>query len=470
MKAVWLFPPMGEGFPNVSQYRFYKKMPIRASIIYPYLAASGVTQINKAGHEVAFLDCPTMELTWKNVEKEISDANLVILEGRTPIIKQIWDSIAFIKRLNPLVKVAVYGDHVSWNPGETLGQGADFIIKGGDYDFGAAMLCDALAAGWSGKSKVLSYGLVQNLDSLPWVDRELVNWRPYYESWRNRDVFLWNMGMRGCYYHCVYCAWAETLWQNKIRYRSPENVATETFWLLRHYGNLEILDDSDLFVMHWGVKFAKHLLSMNISRKDVRWSCQTHPDQIRNIEDLKTTRKSGLTVVKLGVESGDDISLQTMKKGSSRKMIEKAILLLKEAGILVHANMMIGFPWETRTKVLDWISWIKKLDPNQAQFSLVIPYPNTELWQMAQDHGWFIQDPKKWELYDASFPMIKMDGLSGEEVVDLYRKCWSSFYLNPSYMWRHLKKVRHISGLKQLWRGFRSIYFGHMKAVDKRKK
>jgi len=469
MKAVWLFPPMGEGFPNVSQYRFYKKMPIRASIIYPYLAASGVTQINKAGYEVVFLDCPTMEHTWKDVEKDVSDADLVILEGRTPIIKQIWDSITIIKGLNPLVKIAVYGDHVSWNPGETLSQGADFILKGGDSDYSARWLCDRLAEG-KNPGAVVDCGLVKNLDSLPWVDRELVNWRPYYESWRNRDVFLWNMGMRGCYYHCVYCAWAETLWQNQIRYRSPRKVAEESWSLWRKYGDLEILDDSDLFDMSWGVQFARQLLNIGFSNQEIKWSCQTHPSQIRSLEDLKTMKKSGLTVAKLGVESGCDFSLEKMRKGSNRKMIEKAIRLLKDAGVFVHANMMIGFPWETKLDVLEWISWIKKLDPNQAQFSLVIPYPNTELWQMAQDHGWFIQDPEKWELYDASFPMMKMDGLSGEEVVELYQKCWSSFYLNRSYMWRHLKKVRHISGLKQLWRGFRSIYFGHLKAVDKRKK
>lgn len=317
---------------------------------------------------------------------------------------------------------------------------------------------------------VIDLGLQEDLDSLPFVDRELVNWRHYFESWKTRKVFLWNMSQRGCFYHCVYCAWAETLWQNRLRQRSPKAVAVETEFLYNGYGQLEILDDADLFDMNWGVQFAEQLLARNLGDQRVLWSCQTHPALISNLEDLKLMRKSGLQVVKLGIESGCDQSLKQMRKGSSRAVAERAIKLLQEADVIVHANMMIGFPWESKSDVEEWLNWIKKLDPNQAQFSMVIPYPNTELWHMAAEEGWFIQDPSDWSLYDASFPMLKMEGLSGEEIVDLYRHCWSSFYLNRKYIWNHLKSVRHWSGVKQLFSGFKSIVFGHMRAVDREKK
>jgi radical SAM superfamily enzyme YgiQ (UPF0313 family) len=136
---------------------------------------------------------------------------------------------------------------------------------------------------------------------------------------------------------------------------------------------------------------------------------------------------------------------------------------------MVHANLMLGFPWETKKMVYETLDWIKKLDPNQAQFSMLIPYPNTEIFQMAAENGWFIQQPK-WDNFDASFPMLRMDGLSGEEIVDLYVDLWKGFYLNWRYIWRHLKTIRHWEGIVNLWHGFRSVYFGHMKAVDKKRK
>lgn len=469
MKVVWLVPPMGEGFPNVSQYRFFKRMPIRVSIVYPYLAASGVTQIHQSGHDVKFIDCPTEEKTWKDLwhQPRIYDADLIIMEGRTPIIHEIWSAIHHVKQINPDVKVAVYGDHVSWDPGETVCHGADFILKGGDFDWAAAWLCNELEKG-KYPGVVIDLGLKENLDELPWVNRELINWRNYYESWRNRDVFLWNMGSRGCFYHCTFCAWAETFWDNRIRFRSPRSVAKETVSLVQKYGDLEILDDSDLFDFTWGLGFATQLLNMGLKNKEVLWSCQTHPAQIRNPSALKIMKQSGLRVVKLGIESSHNFSLNKMQKGSSRELCEKAIRKLQDVGIIVHANMMIGFPWETREMVLESVEWLKKLDPNQAQFSLLIPYPNTEIWRDALESKSFLQDQTDWRNYDASFPMLKMEGLDGNEVVDLYQKAWSSFYLNLKYIWRHLKTVRHLEGLRQLWRGYRSVRHGHMEAVKKR--
>lgn len=466
MKVVWLIPPMGEGFPNVSQYRFFKRMPIRISIIYPYLAASGVTQINEDGHDVKFIDCPTEQKTWRDVELRIQDADLIIMEGRTPIIHEVWSAIKHLKQLNPAVKVAVYGDHVSWDPDETLGMGADFILKGGDFDWAAAWLCNVLEDGLD-PGMVIELGLHEDLDELPWVNRELINWRNYYETWRKRSVFLWNMSSRGCPYHCSFCAWAGTFWQNKIRFRSPRLVAEETLSLVQKYGDLEMLDDSDIFNFRWGFKFASQLLSMGMQHKEVLWSCQTHPAQIRDAGALKIMGKSGLRVVKLGIESSHDSSLSKMRKGSSRKICEKAIKKLQAAGIMVHANMMIGFPWETREMVMKSVEWLKGLDPNQAQFSLLIPYPNTEIWRDAMKNFSFIRNPHDWRNYDASFPMLRMEGLTGNEIVDLYKQAWSSFYLDPHYIWKHLKTVRHWEGFMHLWRGFKSVYFGHMRAAER---
>lgn len=474
MNVLWLFPPMGEGFPNISQYRFFKRMPVRASIIYPYLAASGVTQIHNAGHNVQLIDCSTEEKTLPDITSKIEEAELIILEGRTPIINDIWTWIEVLKNLNSDVAVAVYGDHVSWDPKTTLNKGADFIIQGGDYDVSALRLVEDL----SPKNPIIPHRTIYhysqvNLDLLPFVDRELVDWRNYFEAWKKRDVFLWNMSQRGCFYHCVFCAWAKTFWDNKIRYRSIMNVAKETDQLIKRYGSLEILDDSDLFDFNWGLRWAKLLMNkFSLGKKDLLWSCQTHPSQITkmSIEDLKLMKLSGLSVVKLGIESSHDISLKTMKKASSRNLCEKAIKRLQEAQIMVHANLMIGFPWETKKMAMETLKWLKKLDPNQAQFSLVIPYPNTELWNMAEKNDWFIQDKLNWKLYDASFPMLRMEGLTGEEIVDLYVKMWSGFYLNPRYVWRHIKTIRHLEGIRNLWKGFRSVYFGHMRAVDKKRR
>lgn len=464
MKILWLIPPL-EGFPNISQYRFFKRMPIKATVIYPYLAASGVTLLSESGHDVTFLDCPTLELNWMSVNPMIKEVDLVILEARTPIMKEIWDTIWRIKYLNKTVKVALYGDHVTWNPQESLKAGADYIIQGGDYDWGALQLADLLAAGPQ-KKGVFNFGLVQDLDKLPWVDRELVDWHPYFESWKTRDVFLWNMSMRGCYYRCVYCAWAGTLWDRKLRKRSPSEVAKETAALHSQHGDCEILDDADLFDTEWGVEYSRQLHSLGLDRSSVKWGVQTHPNMIRSLEDLREMRAAGLEIVKLGLESGNDMSLWKMKKGLTIAQSERAIRLLQRADIPVHANLVVGWPWETKEEAYHTVEWIKSLHPNQAQFSLLIPYPNTELFEMAKANGWLTVMEGNWSKFDASKPMLRMEGMTNEEIIKLYQDSWRMFYLDRKFIWDNLKGVRSWSQVKKLYHGFRSVVYGHMRAVE----
>lgn len=465
-EILWFVPPVEEGYPNVGQYRFFKRMPIKISIIYPYLSAMGVTQLKLEGHNVNFMDCPTMGLEWRDLIEV--DADYIILEVRTPIYDEMLFAASRLRTLYPEAILICFGDHVTHFPEAAL-QHFDYVISGGDYGWKIKSLIRQLEIGRDperifGKDLLISAD--GGLDSLPFCDREAVPWRNYYESWRHRETFIWTMSSRGCPYRCTFCAWVKTLWRGLWRQRSVKNVADEFQFLYEKYGELEILDDADCFNMRWGARLARELLRRGFCNKEILWAVQTHPNEILKAEeDLETLRSSGLRTVKLGIESGNQETLNRIRKGLTVKTVEKAVRLLKKAEIMVHANLMIGYPWENRYDALDSLKWIKKLDPNQAQFSLLIPYPNTELYDQARSNGWLLVGETDWPAYDASRPMLKMEGLTPGEIVDLYKNCWSSFYLNPRYIFNHIKKVRHLEGIKQLWRGFRSITRGHMRAV-----
>lgn len=463
MKVIWFVPPTHKGkFPNIGQYRFYKNMPVRISIEYPYLNAMGVTQLFNAGFDVKFLDCPTMNLSWENVWPILDDAELIIMEARTPIIEYIYTCAENIP-LSSKTRVALYGDHVTWDPQEAL-KHCDYVISGGDYDYGAMKLAQQLEAG-KNPDRIFKAGLVGDLDTLAHVNRELVPWQIYYEAWRNRDVYLYTMSGRGCWYRCTYCAWINQFWENRVRQRSVNDVVSEFEEAYDKYGPCEIWDDHDCFDTAWGKQFAEQLIQKGYSHKEILWAMQTHSNMITDLDRLKLMKRSGLHVVKLGIESGNQKTLNRIKKGVTVKQHERAIQLLKEADIMVHANLMVGWPWETKKEAYHTIEWLKKLDPNQAQFSLIIPYPWTELFDMAKENGWLLVKEGDWESYDATYPMMKMEYMTSEEVVQLYQDCWSHFYLNLPYIWKHLKTMRNLQDIKQLWRGFKSIYFGHMRAI-----
>jgi len=439
-------------------------MKIRSSIIYPYLVASGCTLLKENGFDVEFLDCPTMNLGWDHVERSVDEAELVVLETRTPLFNYIMETCSKIKGLNAKIKTILYGDHVTALPNEALSnENVDYVVACGDYDVAVTELVKLLS---KSPQRYFHFPLKENLDEIPFVDRELVPWNLYYEAWRHRKEFAWTMSMRGCNYPCTFCAWVGTMWCGRIRFRSPENVADEYEYMRNTYGITEVLDDADIFITKWGVNFAKEMISRGYGKKDILWAIQTHPNQITSLEDMKLLRRSGLFTVKLGVESLNQKTLDLIKKGTTVKQIERAIKILKEAGMIIHANLMVGFPWETKEDAYNTVKKIKELDPNQAQFSLLIPYPNTEIYEQALENNWFLIDPRNWDEFDARKPMLKMVDLDNEGIKKLYKDCWAKFYLDKRYIWNHIKKVRHLEGVMQLYHGFKSIYFGHMRAMD----
>jgi len=472
IKILWFVPPANKGkYPNIGQYRFYKNMPIKTNSVYPYLAALGVTQLHKAGFDVSFLDCPIKEisisqLAWdqKYAFSGLDDPDLIIMEARTPILNYIFEVADSFRSAG--MRVALYGDHVTWDPVTAL-KHCDYVISGGDFDYGALKLAQRLRDDVVAP-RVFDAGLVQNLDCLPHVNRDLVPWRDYREAWRNRDVFLYTMSGRGCHYRCKFCSWRDTLWENTVRQRSPEDVVKEFREIYDEYGSCEILDDHDCFDTVWGVKFATQLIGAGLGHEEILWTIQTHSNMINNLDDLKIMKAAGLHLVKLGIESGNQDSLNHMRKGVTVQQHERAARLLKEADIIFHANLMVGWPWETKEEAYHTIEWIKKLDPNQAQFSLLIPYPNTELYDEAKAKGWLTVGETDWDHYDASFPMLSMSGMTPEEVVQLYKDSWSGFYFNRKYILKHVLKTRSFHDLKTLIRGFRSIYSGHLKAIHEK--
>jgi radical SAM superfamily enzyme YgiQ (UPF0313 family) len=430
----------------------------------------GVTQLHEAGHDVTYSDCPAENLSWKDVADEVDAAELIIMEARTPIVDYIYDTAERLRNARAM-QVALFGDHVTVFPEEAL-QHCDFVIAGGDYDYGAMKLAEVLSTYGARENgldpnRYFYAGLVKNLSDLPHVNRKLVPYENYFEAWKIRDVYLYTMSGRGCWFDCSFCAWNTPFWDNRVRQRSVADVVKEFWEAYAEYGKCYIWDDHDCFDTRWGLKFAQDLLTSGNTHKEILWAFQTHSNMINDLEALKTMKRAGLHLVKLGIESGNQKTLDMINKGTTVQQHEKAITLLKEAGITVHANLMCGFPWETKKEAYHTIEWIKKLDPNQAQFSLAIPYPWTGLYDYAKENNLLLVQDGDWEEFDATHPMMKMEGMTSEEVVKLYQDCWSKFYLNWRYELKHLKTVKNLADLKQLIRGYYSVKFGHMKAMKK---
>jgi radical SAM superfamily enzyme YgiQ (UPF0313 family) len=89
------------------------------------------------------------------------------------------------------------------------------------------------------------FRLDHDLKTLPWIDRDLTQWRLYAEKNGNyrRTPGTYIMSGRDCWHgKCTFCSWT-TLYPS-FRARDPKEVVDEIGDLIERYGVREIMDDT----------------------------------------------------------------------------------------------------------------------------------------------------------------------------------------------------------------------------------
>jgi hypothetical protein len=98
-------------------------------------------------------------------------------------------------------------------------------------------------------------------------------------------------------------------------------------------------------------------------------------------------RESGCEGVFLGIESGSARMLELMNKTARPHHYRRMIPLLKRAGIVTHANLIVGFPGETEASVLETLDLIEEAAPDFYRAQLWYADPTTPVWQQKETYG-----------------------------------------------------------------------------------
>ena len=102
----------------------------------------------------------------------------------------------------------------------------------------------------------------------------------------------------------------------------------------------------------------------------------------------------------------------------------------KRAGLRIHGNFAIGLNGETVEGIKQTIKWAKELDPDTAQFQLLIPFPSTPFYEHLRENNCLSNDAP-------NYPQ-----LSNEEMRKWAKRAYREFYLDWRYLKRALKDPR----------------------------
>jgi len=485
MKVLIGYPPTKseKGVALLSQNRQFQWFS-NPTYIFPVILGSAATLLKKEKYEVIWLDAIAEKTSWaefiSRIENEKPD--LFAFETKTPVIKQHWKVINELKRKFPEMKIVLLGDHVTSFPEESMKNSeVDFVIRGGDFDFSLLELCDWISKKnkkcpsgiyYKKNNKIINSGeftLEHRLDEAPFIDRELTKWKLYEKEYNLQGKpFFYIMSGRDCWWgKCKFCAWP-TLFP-RFRVRSVENVLDEIGMLIEKYNVKEIFDDSGtLMTGKWLKDLCEGLIKRGYNKK-IKYSCNMRFGAL-NQEEFILMKKAGFRLLKFGLESANQKTLDRLNKGIKVEDILKGCSMAKKAGLTVHLTMIVGYPWETKKDALHTFSLAKKLmqsgRADLLQATVLVPYPGTPLWKEAKENNWFLFNPLEYERYDMREPVLKIENSDANEIAAICGKIYTIF-LTPSYVFQRMKNVRTWNDFKFNLRGVKAV-FGHLKDFVKK--
>jgi len=344
--------------------------------------------LKKAHHEVALIDLRKLS-GWEEYQQILVGLNPDVV-GITMMSCDFNPAVRCAELAHevlPGVKVIVGGPHPSIMPDEVAScKDFDYIVKGeGEITF--TEILNSISEG--DLLPRIIQGKSPDLDALPFSDRELFG--PYEVSIPISDFqtpFMTFIAGRGCRYNCSFCQPAERkIFGTRVRRRSPKNFIEEILDCKKRYNFRSYLihDDCLLEDIKWVEEFCRLMEENNLV---IPFACQGRADLIcKNPELIKRMENIGLRAVIVGFESGNDRILKFIRKGVTVKQNIGAGRVLKDLGLKIWANYMIGLPTETVDEMLDTIRMIKKIQPDLYSPSIYTPHPGSDMFDYCVEHG-----------------------------------------------------------------------------------
>ncbi len=372
----------------------------------------------KFGHEVIIAD----QIAGEDVFKKIKNFNpdFVGITGTTAVIADSYDIADWCKKNG--FKTILGGVHVTVLSEEGL-EHADFVVKGEGED--------ALVKILGGKAErgIVTGKCVKNLDKLPKLDRDLIDMK-YYQKGKDRtpgthlhfvppNTKLSSiLGTRGCPFNCIFC---HNSWRGlPVRMNSAKWIIEEMKELQEKYGTQAVffMDDDFLISKERVRQFCRLYKEEGIK---VIWGCQARVTAVDE-ELLKILKEANCKQITFGIESGNQRVLGMLKRNQTTvEQNEKAIKLVKEAGILSTGSFMIGNPGETEEEIQETKQFILENDLDGFGVSVTTPFPGTKLWEMCKERK-VIPDKIDWREFNLNNLTFALSEIPPERMQEIHKE------------------------------------------------
>ena len=386
--------------------------------------------------------------------------DIIVLEGTTPVMKFIWNTINKLKEKLNQSLIILTGYHSMKKAEESFNNSkVDIVFLSNHIDFVLNNLIDELnnaenflnienltTNGIAYKRKDgsisnnFSFKKIEKISNSKIINRDLVKWKNY--AFENGN-FLQTPGtyatsvIRDCTFgKCSFC-----------RYNGPElsfsimdvkKSVDEYENLINNYNVKEIFDDSGVWYRGNDARnFAKEIIKRGLHKKNCYFGFNTRFEYLDE-DTIKLLAKANFRFVLIGLESGSNETLVNLKKGYTVETVKETLRLLTKYGLHPHLTIMVGYYWETEEMLNDTVKFVRELMikgyARTLQVTLCTPLDYTPYHQECIDKNLLLT--KNYDDHDMSKLIVKTP-ISHEVYYEAVRKMYL-IAIHPLFLIRQI--------------------------------
>jgi len=451
MKIILLYPKW------TSEYGLFGSFAKKAGV-YPPLNLAFLAQIaENLGHKVKIIDGEVENMPLGRMIEETCafGPDIIGITATTPFFHLAGELARGLKEKIKEVPILIGGPHITVLKEEAFSSSFDYGFIG-EADTSFPLFLERYEKGedisgvkgilFREKGKVRFTGEtdpIYDMDSLPVPARHLLKMDKYkIGTLQGIKNFAPIMTVRGCPFRCIFCS--TKVFGKRFRKRSPKLVAQEMKSIIDKYNIKHFIFLDDTLTLD-----KSHILEICDRIKDfgITFEGSTRANLIDE-ELVSKMREAGLIRISFGLESVDEKIREIMKKDVPLESYIAANKLTNKYGIETLNSCMIGLPGETIKTIKKTLSFLRdSKEIKQANISIAVPYPGTELYEMAKkgERGLklLIDNFSKFRRYNCA--TMQVGDLAPEDLIDLQNQAFSSIYLAP-WRWKPMFKKSGIIG------------------------
>jgi len=270
-----------------------------------------------------------------------------------------------------------------------IGEGEETLIEIADIQPNLERLKDIRGI-WFKKNDVIekngARALITDLSKIPAPDRSL--YLKYSHLDKNPSKHF--MAGRGCPYNCTFCYndSLKRLYSGSkfLRLRDTEHLLEEILYVKKNSKLKTIVFDDDTFTT--SRRWLEGFLESYKNEINLPYICNVRVEHV----DDKLARmliESGCFRVCMGIECGsENIRRNVLKKNFTNEDVISAAKIIKDHGIKILTNNMMGIPDETLDDALETVKINVMIKTDYPWCSIFQPYPKTPLADYAIEKGY----------------------------------------------------------------------------------